>query len=96
MSNILQRRDFIKKVAATGIGLGISSVSGPFILANGSANEKLVVGIMGTNARGAALAQGFAKLPGAEVAYICDVDDQAIAKGIEGTIKGGQKKNLKE
>jgi predicted dehydrogenase len=95
MSNILQRRDFIKKVAATGIGLGISSVSGPFILANGSANEKLVVGIMGTNARGAALAQGFAKLPGAEVAYICDVDDQAIAKGIEGTIKGGQKKKPK-
>ena len=38
---------------------------------------------MGTNGRGSDLAQGFSGLDGAEIGYICDVDDRAIAKGIK-------------
>lgn len=45
-----------------------------------SANDTLVVGIMGVNARGSALARGFADQKGCEIAYVCDVDDRAQAK----------------
>ncbi|WP_345264969.1 Gfo/Idh/MocA family protein [Nibrella viscosa] len=87
MTDPIQRRDFIRKAALAGAGIA----GMPALLANGSANEKLVVAIMGTNSRGAALCEGFAKLPGAEVAYVCDVDDQAMAKGLKAVQQGGQK-----
>ena len=38
---------------------------------------------VGTNGRGTAHARGFAALSGCAVTYICDVDDQAAAKGVE-------------
>lgn len=86
------RRSFIKKAAATGIGMGVLGSQSPFILQAGAANKKLVVGIMGVNSRGSALATGFAKTPGIEVAYICDVDDAALAKGMAAVAHAGQKK----
>ncbi|WPP50972.1 Gfo/Idh/MocA family protein [Catalinimonas niigatensis] len=95
MKDNIKRRDFIKQTAASSIGLGLMTAGAPFIHTNGSANEKVVVAIMGTNSRGSALAQGFAKLDGAEVAYICDVDDQALEKGMRATQSGGQKKKPK-
>ncbi len=95
MSGPVPRREFIKQVTAASMGLGVTGLPAPAILAGGSANEKLVVAVMGTNSRGAALAEGFARLPGAEVAYICDVDDQAINKGLTAVQKGGQKKKPK-
>jgi predicted dehydrogenase len=36
---------------------------------------------MGVNGRGSDLAASFARLPDVEIAYICDVDERAIAKG---------------
>lgn len=95
MKENIKRRDFIKQAAASSMGLGLMTAGSPTILYNGSANEKIVVAIMGTNSRGSALAQGFAKLKGAEVAYICDVDDEALEKGIKATLSGGQKKKPK-
>jgi predicted dehydrogenase len=74
-----QRRDFIKKTALAGSGL----LAAPHLFAyNGSPNEKVVVGIMGTNSRGMFLAQSFAKLKNVEVGYICDVDTDVLAKTI--------------
>ncbi|MSR32468.1 MAG: Gfo/Idh/MocA family oxidoreductase [Gemmataceae bacterium] len=40
----------------------------------GAPSERVVVGIMGAGGRGAGLAQGYAKLPGVEVGYVCDTD----------------------
>ncbi len=91
----VNRRVFIKQATVSGIGMGLIGASAPAVFANGSPNEKLVVAIMGTNARGAALAKGFAQLDGAEVAYICDPDDQALAKGLKAVQEGGQKKKPK-
>src|SRR4051812_10044112 len=45
-----------------------------------SANDKIVIGIMGVNGRGSALAKGFCAQPGVEIAYVCDVDERAIEK----------------
>src|SRR5699024_5383277 len=95
MDNKIERREFLKKLSTVGLGVGLAGASAPKVFAGGSPNEKIVVGIMGTNARGAALAEGFARLPGAEVAYICDVDEEAMAKGIKAVEDGGQKKKPK-
>jgi predicted dehydrogenase len=46
----------------------------------GSPNEKVVVGVMGTNSRGFYLARMLAKLPNVEVGYICDVDENVVTK----------------
>ena len=77
------------------MGVGLMTAGSPFILPDRQANDKVVVAIMGTNSRGSALAKGFAKLQGAEVACICDVEDQALAKGMQATAEGGQKKKPK-
>ena len=48
----------------------------------GSPNEKVVIGMMGTNSRGFFLAKMLAKLPNVEVGYVCDVDETVVAKTI--------------
>lgn len=48
----------------------------------GNAERKVVLGIMGTNGRGRALAAQFSSLPDCHIGYICDVDQKAIAKGV--------------
>lgn len=73
------RRDFIKKTAFAGAGLFAS----PSLLAfQGSPNEKVVVGSMGSNSRGLAVSKMFAKLPNVEVGFVCDVDSNVVDKTI--------------
>ncbi|HEC43335.1 MAG TPA: Gfo/Idh/MocA family oxidoreductase [Bacteroides sp.] len=81
------RRIFIKKVAAGssavalgGIGYGFSASSYSRIR---GANDRIVMGIMGTNGRGKKMAANFALQDNTEVAYICDVEDKALQKGID-------------
>jgi predicted dehydrogenase len=76
MSN---RRTFIKQTALVGAGV---LTSAPLFSYTGSPNEKVVLGVMGTNSRGAFLASAFAKLPNVEVAYICDVDATVLSRTI--------------
>src|SRR5437867_3313231 len=77
---MVTRREFVKQTA------GAATVLSGF-----SPNEKIVLGIMGLNGRGSDLAGGFTAIPGVEIAYICDVDDRAIAKGIGVTGKRQEK-----
>ena len=75
------RRDFVKQSALAGAGLLFSSPlfscnSGS--LGTSSANEKVVLGVIGTNSRGLYLARMFAQLPGVEVGFICDVDEHVL------------------
>lgn len=95
MNNETKRRTFLKQAAFGGMGMSLMSAGSPFILMNKSPNETVTVAVMGTNSRGASLAKSFAAYKGTEVAYICDVDDAAIKKGIEGAKNGGQKKTPK-
>src|SRR6185437_12176915 len=43
--------------------------------------------VLAVNGRGGALAGAFAAQPNAAVAYICDVDERAIGKGMEAVAK---------
>ena len=94
MQNPMNRRNFIKRAGTAGVGLGVISYLSP--LARGQspsigaagANDKLRVAVIGTNGRGIAHVECLTDgLPNVEVAYICDVDDRAIAKGIKATLK---------
>jgi predicted dehydrogenase len=71
------RRTFIKQSGMAGAGLFIAQNVFSFV---GSPNEKVVVGVMGTNSRGFYLARMLAKLPNVEVGYICDVDENVVTK----------------
>ena len=77
----MDRRRFLGIAASAGV---VAALGGP-ARARG-ANEKVVVGVMGTSrigsgkstGRGSSLAMSLAALPGAEVAYLCDVDQRLL------------------
>lgn len=82
MDRSTHRRGFLQQTAALGASLAVFSE----LTADEPpkcANDRLVVAIMGVNNRGRDLARGFASRPDAAVAYICDVDERVIGKGVE-------------
>ncbi|HUY92932.1 MAG TPA: Gfo/Idh/MocA family oxidoreductase [Pirellulales bacterium] len=86
MIRAVNRREFLTHTAATGAALAVWSEVA-VAEANKSAGDRLVVAVMGVNGRGSALASSFAAQPNAAVAYICDVDERAIAKGMAAVAK---------
>ena len=70
------RRDFLKKSAALGLGLGAF----PLIARGGavSANEKVVVGVIGLAGMGWSNLQSILKVPGVECGALCDVDSMIL------------------
>ncbi len=83
------RREFIRKSAIAGAGVFIAPQVFSF---QGSPAAKVVMGIMGTNSRGLYLAKMLAKLPDVEVGYICDPDENVLAKSIAEIEKQSGKK----
>ncbi|HVS61506.1 MAG TPA: Gfo/Idh/MocA family oxidoreductase [Gemmatimonadaceae bacterium] len=79
----LDRRDFLKKASAAGLGALVTSRGiGPLFAFEGSPADKLVVGVMGLNGRGMVLARAFARGANTTVAYLCDVDSIVLAKAL--------------
>jgi len=67
--NTMNRRDFVKQsVTATAAVAGLDAAKAM------SANDKIVVGVMGIGGRGTALAAMFAQRNDVEMAYLCDAD----------------------
>jgi predicted dehydrogenase len=69
MSESVNRRQFLGAAGAAGVVLGAQAQ-----LAVAQANNRLVVGVMGTGGRGTGLARAFAGQKDVEVAYVCDAD----------------------
>lgn len=80
----MQRRTFLKQsLAASAAGIAAVHVSGS--VAKAAPQERVRVAVMGLG-RGASLAESFARLPNAEVAYLCDLDErrsQPVASKLE-------------
>ncbi|TWU03367.1 Gfo/Idh/MocA family protein [Neorhodopirellula pilleata] len=49
--------------------------------------EKIRIGIMGVNGRGGAIARGMMATGQTEIAYVCDVDERAVARAAEAVSK---------
>jgi predicted dehydrogenase len=98
------RRDFLQWSTSAGVAAGLAAVSTDS--AQGfqadtvkageskrvSPNDKILLGIMGVNGRGSALAQTFMDNGGAVVGAVCDVDSRALDKGVAIVEKGSGKK----
>jgi len=92
----ITRRQFVQDTAAASamlaaMGTSIRS-SADEKAAKASANDTLIVGVMGVNGRGRGLARGFAARPDVAVAYICDVDQRAIDNTLKLLSEAGGKK----
>lgn len=88
------RRGFIKQVTATGLGLTMGGLSFNAKSAKSyaniiGANERVNMAVMGTNGRGAGMARNFQHVKNVDMRYVCDVEDKALAKGIEAVRKAG-------
>jgi predicted dehydrogenase len=80
------RRDFIKKAATGAAAVSVGGVFTGFSAGSYNriigANERIHVAMMGVHSRGLALSRNYAKLPGSEVIYVCDVDSRSADKCI--------------
>ncbi|HFE53113.1 MAG TPA: twin-arginine translocation signal domain-containing protein [Bacteroidetes bacterium] len=77
----VNRREFLKSTAVTAgaVALGVNFVR-PQAL---HANDTIRVAVVGIHGRGGSHIRGFARLPRVEVAAICDVDENVIAKRLK-------------
>lgn len=106
MSNPIDRRQFLKHAGAAGLSLGMAGYLGSLNQSDAqdaapsrkiSANDKMTAAVIGTNGRGLAHISCLCALPGVDIAYICDVDDRAIAKGLKTAEAGKQQpKGIKD
>ena len=78
MPSAINRRTFVMGTA----GLAALSLTGRIRASNGP-NETVRLAVIGLRNRGIDLATGFAKLPGAEVVALCDVDQSMFAKPLK-------------
>ncbi|HWK08245.1 MAG TPA: Gfo/Idh/MocA family oxidoreductase [Puia sp.] len=84
----MRRRDFVKNISLATAGLTIINFP---VRGKMAPSNKVILGVMGVNSRGAYLAKSFSQLPNVEVAYICDVEDKAIQNGFD-ALKGAPRK----
>jgi predicted dehydrogenase len=88
VKNSIHRRGFLG-AAAAGLSTGLSyRFAGAGVI---GASEKIVVAIIGTGGRGTGHADAFARLPSAEVGYVCDVDSRRAGQAADVVVKAGGK-----
>jgi predicted dehydrogenase len=85
MHDSMNRRNFLKQTGQIGLGLGLAGLTRWSSAAPRTVgpNDKIVVAVIGTNGRGLAHIDCLLGLPEAQIAYICDVDERALAKGLK-------------
>ena len=88
----VNRREFLRTGVATTAGM--AALGGITIIPQRAwgANDRVRVAVVGVRGRGGSHLQGYGKLPDAEVAAMCDIDDSVIAKRLEDISKWGMPK----
>ncbi|MBE7177965.1 MAG: Gfo/Idh/MocA family oxidoreductase [Mucilaginibacter polytrichastri] len=89
----MQRRNFLKSTSMAAAGVTILNFP---VFGKNAPSNKVVLGVMGVNSRGAYLAKCFSGLPGAEIAYICDVEEGAIKNGYDALKDARRKPKLEK
>ncbi len=83
MSDEINRRDFMKRAGLTTVGasLVISSIPAKVL----GANEKVIVGVIGTGRQGIGDLKAFQKQPEVEIAAVCDVYQPNLDQAVKAT-----------
>lgn len=68
------RRDFLKAGAAAAAGIATASSARKVL----GANDRVRIGIVGLRGRGWDHVQGYRSIPGVEIAYFCDIDENVL------------------
>src|SRR5436190_1340438 len=76
----MNRKAFIKNASLATAGITILNFP---VFGKNAPSNKVIVAVMGVNSRGAYLAECFSQLANVEVAYLCDVEEKAIANGMK-------------
>ncbi len=76
----LNRRSFLQQTVTTGVGL--AALGFPILRAAGSAQSRLVFGVMGLG-RGMDHVRALLATAGVEIGYVCDVDEERLARGVK-------------
>lgn len=76
----MNRKEFIKSVSLASAGVTILNFP---VFGKNAPSNKVVLAVMGVNSRGAYLAECYSQLPNVEIAYLCDVEEKAIANGLK-------------
>jgi predicted dehydrogenase len=93
---LTDRRQFIRTTAAAGAAL--AALPAWLRAASPGSNERVRVAVVGTNNRGLEHLETLGGIETAEIAYVCDVEDGALAKGMKKAagIPGANPKALKD
>src|ERR1039458_8378567 len=93
MKNLPDRREFLKTSAAAGLGLGLAAAMPSWLRADASGASgpanRVRLAVIGTNNRGLDHIEAISGIEGAEIAYVCDVSDAALAKGVRQAAAAG-------
>lgn len=76
----MNRKDFIRQSSLATAGVTILNFP---VFGKNAPSNKVVVAVMGLNGRGSYHADAFSRLENVSVAYLCDVEENAIAKGMK-------------
>jgi len=92
MNNATNRREFIKTGTAAGLGLGLAATLPSWGRADPppSPASRVRLAVVGTNSRGLDHIEAISGIDNTEIAYICDVEDGALAKGMKQAAKTGR------
>lgn len=82
----INRRHFIAASTAAVAGTALHRARAA------DASSEVVLALMGANNRGSQLAEQFGRQTGCRIAYVCDPDERALAKGIEAATRSGAPK----
>jgi predicted dehydrogenase len=96
----IDRRRFVSESAnqVAGLAAGASLLASASPAAAKSANDKVVLALLGAGGRGTGVAAGFAARKDAEIGYVCDLHDDRLASACKtiATHQGREPKALKE
>jgi predicted dehydrogenase len=89
MNTTFSRRHFLSRSSLAVAGLGLAANPRLWAQSRG-ANDRVVLGVIGTGGMGRSNMSEFLKLPDVDIAAVCDVDEKMLNEGVGVVTKAGR------